>query len=93
MQVELKNNKLIITIDLNPLSRTAKYADITIVDNVIRAIPKMINYVNLLKNFDKKELKEMVSSWDNIKNLKEILFFLSKRLNSLFWLGVKHESL
>lgn len=34
--------KTMITIDLNPLSRTAKVAHLTIVDNIIRAIPEMI---------------------------------------------------
>jgi len=33
--------KFVIDIDLNPLSRTAKKADITIVDNIVRAVPLM----------------------------------------------------
>ena len=37
-----KAGKKVITFDLNPLSRTAKTADITIVDNVVRAINKLI---------------------------------------------------
>lgn len=31
--------KTVIAIDLNPLSRTSRAANITIVDNVIRAVP------------------------------------------------------
>ncbi|MFV2013977.1 MAG: phosphopantothenate/pantothenate synthetase, partial [Candidatus Heimdallarchaeota archaeon] len=43
----LKNNhKKVITIDLNPLSRTAQQADITIVDNVIQVFPILIEKYN-----------------------------------------------
>jgi len=80
----LKNmKKTVITIDLNPLSRTAKTADITIVDNVTRAIPKIGQWVHKLKDASLNELKDIVDMWDNEKKLNEILFFLSKRLNSL----------
>ena len=75
--------KIVIAIDLNPLSRTAQTASITIVDNVTRAVPKIQQWVKKLKTTDKKELKDLVESWDNEKNLKEIFTFLSKRLNSL----------
>ena len=34
--------KKVITFDLNPLSRTARTADITIVDNIVRSIDKLI---------------------------------------------------
>ncbi|MFW5898826.1 MAG: 4-phosphopantoate--beta-alanine ligase, partial [Candidatus Saliniplasma sp.] len=34
--------KTVITIDLNPLSRTSQVSDVTIVDNIIRAVPNMI---------------------------------------------------
>ncbi len=77
-------NKLVIAIDLNPISRTAKTANITIVDNVARAVPNIEKWVRKLKNEDKKKLKKIVQSWDNEKNLHEVLSFISKRLNSLF---------
>ena len=35
--------KTVIAVDLNPLSRTSRDASITIVDNVVRAIPRMID--------------------------------------------------
>ena len=77
-------NKTVIAIDLNPLSRTARTADITIVDNLIRAIPNIEKWVKKLKNEDEKVLREIVKSWNNKKMLKETLLFISKRLNSLF---------
>lgn len=76
--------KKVITIDLNPLSRTAKAADITIVDNVIRAIPNIERWVRILKQEDKNKLKNLVDSWDNRKMLRDVCDFVSKRLKSLF---------
>jgi len=76
--------KTVIAIDLNPLSRTATTADITIVDNVIRAIPNIEKWANNLKNEDKTVLEKMVNAWDNKKMLKDVLSFISKRLNSLY---------
>jgi len=75
--------KTVIAIDLNPLSRTAKCASITIVDNVIRAIPNIKRWANLLKNEDGNKLRELVSSWDNVKMLKDVYNFISKRLENL----------
>jgi len=81
----LKNmGKKVITIDLNPLSRTAKTADVTIVDNIIRAIPNMIKWVELLNKEDKEKMEKLVIDWDNKKMLKEVCSYISKRLNSLF---------
>lgn len=74
--------KTIIAIDLNPLSRTAKSASITVIDNVIRAIPNIERWVNLLENEDRDSLFKLVVSWDNVGMLKNIYSFISKRLVS-----------
>ena len=76
--------KKVIAIDLNPLSRTARTADITIVDNVIRAVPNVIRWVEKLKKTDKNNLELIVEGWDNSKNLRDVLVFISKRLKSLY---------
>lgn len=76
--------KIVIAIDLNPLSRTAKEANVTIIDNVIRAIPNITKWVNKLKMEDKKYLEKLINSWDNKKMLKNVYSYLSKRLNSMF---------
>ncbi len=75
--------KTVIAIDLNPLSRTAQSATITIVDNVLRAIPQIDHWVHELKKMKQSERAQLLQSWDNQKNLENILCFLSKRLNSL----------
>jgi 4-phosphopantoate--beta-alanine ligase len=83
-QALINMDKIVIAIDLNPLSRTAKTASITIVDNVTRAIPNIEQWVHKLKDASKDELNAIVDTWDNEKMLGETLFFLSKRLNSLY---------
>ena len=65
-----KAGKTVITFDLNPLSRTAQTADITIVDNVVRGMRLLISACKKTKtkkvNFDNK--KGLVSAISEIKN-------------------------
>jgi len=77
-------DKLVIAVDLNPLSRTAKNADITVVDNVVRAVPNIERWVERLRDKDMDVLRRMISRWDNDRMLGEVLSFISKRLNSLY---------
>ena len=57
--------KQVIAIDLNPLSRTARAANITIVDNVVRALPALIQEVEKLRTVDKIALQRILSEYDN----------------------------
>lgn len=75
--------KYVIAIDLNPLSRTAKTASLTIVDNVTRALPAIEQWVQKLKGKKTGELKTMLAQWDNEQMLREVQSFISKRLNSI----------
>lgn len=75
--------KTVIAIDLNPLSRTAQAATITIVDNVVRAVPRIEQWAIALKDTMQSDLEKQVKQWDNKKNLVRVMDFLSKRLNSL----------
>ena len=43
-----KMGKEVVTVDLNPMSRTAKQASITIVDNVVRALPLLCEEIQRL---------------------------------------------
>lgn len=78
-----KMGKTVIAIDLNPLSRTAQTATISIIDNVIRAIPRIEYWINELKYSKRSDLNTLIKTWDNEKNLSKLMSFLSKRLNSL----------
>ena len=66
-----KMDKKTIAIDLNPLSRTAQSASITIVDNIIRALPLLASEVKKLKGKSKVVLKDILRDYDNKKILKE----------------------
>ncbi|MHA1305152.1 MAG: 4-phosphopantoate--beta-alanine ligase [Candidatus Heimdallarchaeaceae archaeon] len=78
-----KMGKKVITIDLNPLSRTSLWSNITIVNNVIRAVPEMVEEASKLKEKSSQELKEIVINYDNYSLLKETLKFISSRLFEL----------
>ena len=67
------NNKNVITIDLNPMSRTSTKADITIVDNVVRCVPKMIETAKNLKRLTKHELEQIHRDFDQKQNLRDSL--------------------
>jgi 4-phosphopantoate--beta-alanine ligase len=69
----VKMHKKVISIDLNPLSRTSKAATITVVDNVIRALPAMAIEAKQLKEQNGEILKRIVNEFDNSKNLSESL--------------------
>jgi len=79
-----KMGKTVIAIDLNPLSRTARAASITIVDNVSRAIPHIEHWIYKLKVTKRSDLNRLICTWDNTKNLSMVMSYLSKRLNSMF---------
>jgi len=63
--------KKVITVDLNPLSRTAKMASITIVDNMIRVMPLLIEKVTVLKHVSQQKLEKIIKEYDNTAVLKE----------------------
>ncbi|ADN35754.1 Protein of unknown function DUF137 [Methanolacinia petrolearia DSM 11571] len=65
--------KTVITIDLNPLSRTAKTATLTIVDEITRAIP---NITEACGRLDSDEIKKLIRSIDN-------KYFLNSAVNEI----------
>lgn len=79
--------KTVITIDLNPLSRTSKTADITIVDNIIRAIPGIIDHVKEFQEgiengeLQREDLEAIASSYNNEEGLRLALRDMVDRYN------------
>jgi 4-phosphopantoate---beta-alanine ligase len=69
----IKMGKKVIAVDLNPLSRTAVHATICIVDNVVRVIPILIQIILELKNKNRHSFTNMISRFDNFRNLDESL--------------------
>lgn len=69
-----KMNKKVITVDLNPLSRTALTSDITIVDNIVRVIPQLIERIEYhKKNSNTSKLNEIIQTFDNKEGLRKAL--------------------
>ena len=71
-EASIKNGKKVITIDLNPLSRTAQKSTITIVDNITRAMPLLIRQIKKFKKLklSKKQLFVIYKHHNNKKRLK-----------------------
>ncbi len=69
-----------ITIDLNPLSRTSEHATVSIVDDVERAIRNLISVVKEKKRGKGKE--NLLEDYDNKENLKEVIGEIASRLKS-----------
>ena len=67
----VRMGKTVITVDLNPVSRTAKMAQITLVDNIVRAMPALVEASHSLKG--SRALKRIAENFDNKKNLQESL--------------------
>ena len=87
----IRMGKTVITVDLNPLSRTAQFATITIVDNVVRALPLLVSEVKRLKGESEDELKGIASDFSNKDVLSESIRLIEERLHKLAEKGVYLE--
>ncbi len=83
--------KTVIAIDLNPLSRTSRAASITIVDNVVRAIPNMVRFAEEMRAMSRDELISVVKGFNNEENLRAALMFIRDRLTELINKGITLE--
>ena len=68
-QALVRSGKRVITVDLNPMSRTSKSATVTIVDNVTRAIPALLERVANWRN-DTGAARALVARYDNGHTLR-----------------------
>lgn len=65
--------KTVITIDLNPLSRTAQSATVTIVDNITRAFPLLLQSVRSFQQKQPEELHSIIQGYNNREVLKQAI--------------------
>ena len=79
----VKHGKMVIAVDLNPLSRTARYASITIVDNITRAIPNLIEAVKKMKRTKRDEMRRILNSYNNTDNLRLSTRSILERLSRI----------
>lgn len=71
--------KTVVVVDLNPLSRTARTASVSITDNVRRAVPNVTRHVRDLKG-DRGEAQRVVQAFNPERNLKDVLAAMAYRL-------------
>ncbi|ABM80215.1 4-phosphopantoate--beta-alanine ligase [Hyperthermus butylicus] len=83
--------KTVIAIDLNPLSRTARTANITIVDNIVRAAPRLVEAVEKLRSRPRSELEQILARYDNNRVLSKALQHIAQRLMRLAQMGIAIE--
>jgi 4-phosphopantoate--beta-alanine ligase len=74
--------KTVIAIDLNPLCRTSRKANITVVDEITRAVPKITEHVRTLKA-DMESIQGIIDSFDNGKNLEGAIEHICESLRGL----------
>ena len=79
----VKMDKKVIAVDLNPLSRTAQTASITIVDNIVRVMPKLVETVTRLRKQSQDEWKRILADFDNRRNLNQSIALINRRLSKL----------
>ena len=62
--------KEVVTVDLNPLSRTARTASITLVDNVVRAVPLLCQRLEALREEGPSGWRRRTEGYGHEENLQ-----------------------
>ena len=73
-----KMGKYVVTIDLNPMSQTANRSSVTIVDNVVRALPLLIQEIHALTHTSPIVLHQIVSRYSNERILETALQWIRR---------------
>jgi len=83
----VRMGKRVITVDLNPLSRTARTSTVTIVDNVVRALPNLIALAEEMAGWDESDLESILEGYDNRsvlrRSVEEMISHLSGQFSAL----------
>jgi 4-phosphopantoate--beta-alanine ligase len=74
--------KTVISIDLNPLSRTTLFSAISIVDEVTRAMPNLVRFAKEFKGKEERA-KQIVEYYDNAYSLREMYRLIGERFAKL----------
>ncbi|MDP7266374.1 MAG: phosphopantothenate/pantothenate synthetase [Candidatus Thermoplasmatota archaeon] len=72
--------KLVIAVDLNPLSRTARTCDIPVIDNITRALPEITRKVKEMRPLSREELKSIIDDFSNDLSLRKVIHTIAERL-------------
>ena len=83
----VRMGKRVITVDLNPLSRTARTSTVTIVDNVVRALPNLSSLVDEMAGQEEGKLRSILEGYDNgsilRRSVEEMISHLSDQFSAL----------
>ena len=77
----VKMGKTVISIDLNPLSRTSKTATVSISDEISRALENIVRFIKEMKGKD-DVIETTISSYQNDINRKDLISAMCKFLES-----------
>ena len=75
----LDMGKTVIAIDLNPMSRTARAAQVAVVDEVTKALPLISGYVEEMSG-DEATVADSLNRYDHDENLKAVMKVISSSL-------------
>ncbi|WP_048198430.1 4-phosphopantoate--beta-alanine ligase [Methanocella arvoryzae] len=78
----VKMGKKVIVVDLNPLSRSARTATVTIVDNIVRALPNMVKLAEEMKSLPRPELEKIAGGFSNETALSAALDAMMETVQS-----------
>ena len=78
-----KMGKTVLCVDLNPMSRTSVWSNVTVVNHVRRAAQEMVEIAKELKNQPKDKLREILDNYDNNRMLTASVKFMAERLLAL----------
>ncbi|MBN2013768.1 MAG: phosphopantothenate/pantothenate synthetase [Candidatus Altiarchaeota archaeon] len=74
----VKMNKCVVSVDLNPLSRTSQYASIPVVDNVVRAVPNMIELAGEMLSWSEGKLRKTLTDFNEEECLERMISLMRK---------------
>jgi 4-phosphopantoate--beta-alanine ligase len=76
----VRMGKRVVAIDINPFSRTAQKANITIVDNIVRAMPNLVRKCAEFRGLSRRDLENIIREYNNKKIIQEIVKIIWDRL-------------
>lgn len=77
----VKMGKVVISIDINPMSRTSKTATVPVSDEMTRALENIISFIKELKGKD-SEIEKIVRNYDSEKNRKAVLSEIARAIEN-----------
>ncbi len=78
----VRMGKIVISVDLNPLSRTSQRASVAVVDELTRAFPHIEEFVHELQR-NPEEAARIARVYEKDRNLRALYSFLNWRLRHL----------